>query len=91
LADSDEVERLWLPVIGRALAHICMSNADMGGKTIAERAQFLKGLGLDVNNAAEMLGTSAASVNELLRRAKDKGKKGGAKKSGNKAKKPKAK
>lgn len=91
MADSGEVERVWLPVIGRALAHICMRNADLSGKTIAERAQFLKGLGLDVNIAAEMLGTSAASVSELLRQAKNKGKKGGARKSGDKGEKRKAK
>lgn len=89
MADSGAVEKVWLPVIGRALAYICMHNANLGGKTIAEKAQFLQGLGLDVNDAAEMLGTSAASVKELLRVAKNKGKKG-AKKSGDKGEKRKA-
>jgi len=91
LAESGVVEQVWLPVIGRALAHICMHNAGMEGKTIAEKAKFLQGLGLDVNDAAEMLGTSPASVRELLRVAKSKQKKGGAKKSGNKSDKRKAK
>ncbi len=55
MAESGAVEQVWLPVIGRALAYICMHNSSLGGKTIAEKAQFLQGLGLDVNDAAEML------------------------------------
>jgi hypothetical protein len=90
LAESGEVEKVWLPVIGRALAYISMHNANLGGKTIGEKAQFLQGLGLDVSDAAEMLGTTANSVNVLLSRAKKQEKKKGAKKSGNKSEKRKA-
>lgn len=76
MADQERVEQVWLPVIGRALAYLCMRNGDAGGKTIAEKAQFLMGLGLDANDAADMLGTTAASVKELIRQAKNKTKRG---------------
>jgi DNA-directed RNA polymerase specialized sigma24 family protein len=81
LADHDNVEQVWLPVIGRALAYLCMRNADIANKTIAERAIFLQGLGLNITDVAGMLGTSPASVKELLRQAKNKTKNKGAKKS----------
>jgi plasmid maintenance system antidote protein VapI len=56
-----------------------MHNADMGGKTLAEKARFLEGLGLDRKDVAEMLGTTYASITELMRQAKNKKK--GTKKS----------
>jgi DNA-directed RNA polymerase specialized sigma24 family protein len=68
-----------------------MHNAEMNGKTIAEKARFLQGLGLEVSDAAEMLGTSTASVKELLRQAKNKAGKGEAKRNGDKSEKRKAK
>lgn len=76
--DRDLGDPNWLAVIGRALAHLCMQQADLKTQTIAEKAQFLLGLGLTADDAAEMLGTSSASVKELLRQAKNK-KKGGTK------------
>lgn len=85
MADQEPVERVWLPVIGRALAYLCMRSDEAGGQTIAEKARFLIGLGLDASDAADMLGTSTASVKELLRQAKNK--KRGPKKSARKAKK----
>lgn len=87
MADDSEVEKVWLPVIGRALAYQCMRNADLGSKTIGEKAQFLQGLGLEAGDAAAMLGTTAASVKELLRQAKNKGGKGRAKSGGKKKRK----
>jgi transposase len=54
----------------------------MGSKTLAERARFLEGLGLDRKDVAEMLGTSYASITELMRQAKNKKK--GTKNSGRK-------
>lgn len=79
MSEQESAQQIWLPVIGRALAYVCMRDAALGDKTIAEKAQFLLGLGLQVGDAAEMLGTSPASVYELLRLARNKKKKGGAK------------
>ena len=59
-----------------------MNSADMSGKTIAQRSRFLEGLGIERKDAAEMLGTTAASITEMIRQAKKKGakKRGAAKK-----------
>ena len=78
LANQDTTHQVWLPVIGRALSYLCMHNADMGSKTKAEKAQFLEGLGLERKDVAAMLGTTYASITELMSQAK---KKKGAKKN----------
>jgi hypothetical protein len=49
-----------------------MHNADMGNKTKADKARFLQGLGLERKDAAEMLGTTAASIRALMSKAKNK-------------------
>lgn len=85
MAEQYSSEQMWLPVIGRALAQICMHNADMTKKTIAERARFLRALGLELQDVAEMLDTTSASVRELLRLAKKKSKRRGPKKNAKKA------
>ncbi len=76
LANQDTTHQVWLPVIGRALSYLCMHNADMGGKTKAEKARFLEALGLERKDVAEMLGTTYASITELMRQAKKKSRKG---------------
>ena len=55
-----------------------MHNADMGTKTKAEKARFLEGLGLERKDVAEMLGTTSASITEMMSQAK---KRKGAKKN----------
>ena len=89
MAEDSAVE-VWLPVIGRALAFLCMRNADMGSKTILEKTQFLQGLGLEIGDAAAMLGSTAASVKEMQRQAKNKVKKRRAKSNGRKKEKRKS-
>lgn len=79
------LEQEWLPVIAKSLAYLCLNSTQIAHQTIAEKAKFLEGLGLERKDVAEMLGTSAASISELLRVAK-KRKKTGAKKNGQKAK-----
>jgi hypothetical protein len=76
LAEQSTVEQIWLPVIGRALAYLCLHTVGGEKKTIAEKAMFLEGMGLDLKDVADMLGTSHASVRELLRLAKNKSKRG---------------
>ncbi len=75
MADLANSER-WLPVIGKALAQLCLEARKGSEMTIAEKAQFLEGLGLDRKDVAEMLGTTYASISELLRQAKKKKGKG---------------
>jgi hypothetical protein len=69
MANSIEVVD-WNGVIGRALAFLCLSQADMRDKKLSEQAQFLEGLGLPRREAAALLGTTAASISELIRQAK---------------------
>lgn len=66
------LEQVWLPVIAKSLAYLCLNSTQIANQTIAEKARFLEGLGLDRKDVAEMLGTSTASVSELLRIAKKK-------------------
>ena len=75
MTEQNTVEQIWLPVIGRALAYLCLHNVGIDKETIGEKAAFLEGLGLDRRDIADMLGTSHASVAELLRVAKNKSKK----------------
>lgn len=82
---DDERTSAWDPVIGRSLAYICLQVGDLKEGTLTDRARFLKGLGLSTNDAAAILNTSAASINELFRQARQakgsrRGKKRGSKK-----------
>ena len=56
-------------IIGRSLAFLCLQSTSAKEGTKLEKAQFLSGLGLDFDDAAGMLRTSAASLNELARQA----------------------
>ncbi|MGO9316678.1 MAG: hypothetical protein ACLPXT_10215 [Terracidiphilus sp.] len=87
MAEQDSVVQTWLPIIGKALVLTCMQSTDLGNKTIAERAQFLESFGINLKDAADMLGTSPASVRELLRLAKKKTQKRGSKSNANAKKK----
>jgi DNA-directed RNA polymerase specialized sigma24 family protein len=75
-ADATEV---WLPVIGKALAYLCLQEAQRKEPakfdTVSKRVTFLEGLGLSLSEAAEAAGTSADSVRVLRRRARAGGKK----------------
>jgi hypothetical protein len=79
-------EQSWLAVIGRALAFLCLTKADLRDKNRATQSIFLQGLGLSLKETASLLGTSEASIRELIRQdSKKKSKKKGAK-SGTKKK-----
>lgn len=62
----------WLPVIGRSLAFLCLVQADLRGKELATQGRFLESLGVSRKEAAAMLGTSYASLTELIRQASQK-------------------
>ena len=75
-----EDEQLWLSVVGRSLAFLCLKEAGLRDENIATRAQFLEGLGLPRKDAAQLLGTSAESLRVLLHLASHKKRKNGPKK-----------
>jgi len=74
-----EGDRDWQAVIGRALAFICLAQADLRDKGLAPQAEFLESLGLSRKEAAGLLGSTADSLTELFRqnRRKMEGGKGG--------------
>ena len=76
---GSEFERLAV-VIGRSLAFLCLQSTSAKEGTMLQKAEFLSGLGLDYADAAQMLGTTSASLKELARQAKQakkgKGKRG---------------
>ena len=79
--DSPEWERVAI-VIGRSLAFLCLQSTSVKEGTLLQKADFLNGLGLEYSDAAQMLGTSAASLKELARQAKKgKGERGKRKKA----------
>ena len=74
MADNDDPQSTWLPVIGKSLAYLCMKSAEQAGKfkTTLDRVAFLEGLGLTGADAAEAAGSTKASVDELRRVARNK-------------------
>ena len=60
-------------VIGRSLAFLCMQSTSAKEGTLLQRAEFLNGLGLEYADAAQMLGTTEASLKELARVKRKKG------------------
>lgn len=69
-------------VIARSLAYLALNSTDRANATLHQKAEFLGGLGLSVAEAAQMLGTTPASLRELKRQAKNAkgGKRGKARK-----------
>jgi hypothetical protein len=73
VADED-AQSMWLPVIGKALAYLCLSQAmeREQGKydDVLAKVKFLQGLGLSRDDAAEAAGSSAQSVRVMHHRKK---------------------
>ena len=55
----------WTPVIGKALAFLCLHYADMRDKRVGDQAEFLARLGVPRAAAADLIGTSDASLRVL--------------------------
>jgi hypothetical protein len=66
---GSEWERVAI-VIGRSLAFLCLQSTPAKEGTLLQKADFLGGLGLKYADAAQMLGTSEASLKELARQSK---------------------
>ena len=85
MADND-VDQVWLPVIGKCLAYACMHSAKINEKTIVEKARFLEALGPERKDVALMLDTTPASITKMYRQSK-KRKSGGKSATSKRAKK----
>jgi hypothetical protein len=72
--EAASAEAIWLPVIGRTLAYLCMREAERTSKFkgVLERVGFLEALGLPSEDAARAAGSSKASVDELRRLARNR-------------------
>lgn len=74
----------WLPVIGKALAYLCLQEAQRKTpsklETVLEQVKFLEGLGLSRKDAAGAIGSTAASVRVMDQRKSARPKNGTAKK-----------
>ncbi len=57
----------WTEVIAKALAYLAVNSEQLKAKKVAERGAFLVGLGLPYRDAAHLLGSTEASLRELLR------------------------
>lgn len=79
--NSDKLadETYWLSVIAKSLAYLSLHQADLRKEEIAVQAQFLVGLGLNNEDAANVIGTTKATVQVALSKAKSKKRKGNAK------------
>ena len=71
-----ELNEEWLAVIGKSLAYLCLKQAEKAEPTkmsgLVAKVNFLRSLGLSQNAAAEAVGSSPASVAEMLRQARIK-------------------
>jgi hypothetical protein len=57
----------WNEVIAKALAYLAVNSEQLKTKKVNERGAFLVGLGLSYGDAAQLLGSTEASLRELLR------------------------
>jgi hypothetical protein len=81
MADSDP-EQNWMIVVGRSLAFLALNSAGLREKDLATQGRFLETVGLPRREAAALLGTTPASLTELLRQARARK---GAKRASNKS------
>jgi hypothetical protein len=66
-----ETDQLWLRVVGKSLAYLCMQhvakNEPKRVPDVVAKVRFLEGLGIPIADAAQLLGTTANSVKTNLR------------------------
>jgi hypothetical protein len=75
----------WLAVIGRALGYLCLHYSELTGRTKVEQADFLERFGIGREDAAQILGTTDASLREMQRQRAQGPAKNTAKKAAKKA------
>jgi hypothetical protein len=78
----DDEDTQWLAVIGRSLAFLALHAAELRGKEMGDQAVLLNTLGLNNDEIAKLVGSTAESVRVTLgskRKTKSKGRKRGSK------------
>jgi hypothetical protein len=74
MANSNGAEEVWLPVIGRALAYVCLKQAEKempdDFANVLDKFNFLTALGLPEADAAYGAGSNLKSVQVLRSRKK---------------------
>jgi hypothetical protein len=77
VAQANEDQAVWLAVIGKSLAYLCLDkfsekNPDKADN-ILKKVKFLKGLGVPDKDAAEAAGSTADSVRVMNARGGKRG------------------
>jgi hypothetical protein len=74
MADTKDAEEIWLPVIGRALAFLCLKQAQQSRpedfSSVLDKVKFLTDLGLPEVDAAHGAGSNPQSVRVMKSRNK---------------------
>lgn len=65
---NNENDDKWLEIIAKSLSLIALNNITNLDKDLAAQGLFLERLGLSRKDSAELLGTTAASLTELISR-----------------------
>jgi len=77
MAESKSAEEIWLPVIGRALAYLCLKQAERERpkdlSNVLDKVKFLTGLGLPEADAAHGAGSNPKSVQVMRSQKKARG------------------
>jgi hypothetical protein len=83
VADEKSVQDIWLPVIGNALAYLCLERFaekyPAKADSVLKRVRFLEGLGVPEKDAAGTAGSTAESVRVLKASKKSGGRRGSGK------------
>jgi hypothetical protein len=83
----DDEDTQWLAVIGRSLAFLALHAAELRGKEMGDQAVLLSTLGLNNDEIAKLVGSTAESIRVTLgskRKTKSNGRKRGSKTPGKK-------
>jgi hypothetical protein len=67
---NGQQESDWWGVIARCLAYLCLKNSEFADASVHEQAEFLRKLGLPLDDRAGVTGSTAASLRELARQAR---------------------
>jgi hypothetical protein len=85
VADKKDPEAIWLPVIGKALAYICLNHAiekePKKYRGVLAKVKFLQSLGISRDDAAHAIGSSPASVQVMISKTKGRKNRNGATKT----------
>lgn len=71
---SNQDDQNWLAICARALAFLCLTQADLRDKGVAPQASLLDMLGLSRKDTALLLGTTEKTITEVLSRERRKAK-----------------